>query len=104
MSIKIIAYTYSNPLLETPLPTSIWGLEIDRIYQDLGDRLALKRLISDCQQAPPNYLLIRRLAELGDNMVEIGDCLEQLESWGIEIITTEDDYCSSKYNEVNCRR
>jgi len=101
MSIKIIAYTYSNPLLETSPPTAIWGFEIDRVYQDSGDRFALKQLILDCQQNPPSYLLIRRLSELGDRVPDIGDCLNQLESLGIEIITTQDDYSSSKFNEVN---
>ena len=101
MSIKIIAYTYSNPLLETSLPTAIWGLEIDRVYQDIGDRTSLNQLIIDCQLNPPDYLLIRRLDELGDNIADIGDRLGRLESIGIEIITTQEDYASSKFNEVN---
>ncbi len=116
MSIKIIAYTYSNPLLEMSPPAAIWGCEIDRVYQDVGDcalkedathkassqhRFALEQLIRDCQQNPPNYLLIRRLSELGDRVSDIGDRLHQLESLGIKIITTQDDYSSSEFNEVN---
>ena len=101
MSIKIIAYTYSNPLLETAPPDAVWGLEIDRVYQDLGDRSSLDRAIADCKLNPPNYLLVRRLEELGDSIIAVSNRLTLLESLGIEIITTEDDYCSSKFNEIN---
>ena len=103
MSIKIIAYAYSNPLIETPPPTAIWGLEIDRVYQDVGDRFALEQLILDCQQNPPSYLLVRRLEELGDRVTDIGDCLDRLESLGVEIVTIQDDYSSSKFKEINDR-
>ena len=101
MSIKIIAYTYSNPILETSLPTAIWGLEVDRVYQDIGDRTLLNQLIIDCQLNPPDYLLIRRLDELGDSIVAIGDRLNRLESLGIEIITTQQDYASSQFNKAD---
>ena len=101
MSIKIIAYLYSNSLIETPLSQDIWGLEIDRVYQDVDARTSLNQLMSDCQLKAPNYLLIRRLEELGDNISLISDRLFQLESFGIEIITTEDDYCSSKFNKLS---
>lgn len=101
MSIKIIAYIYSHPLLESPPSPTIWGWEIDHIYQDLGDRYQLAKLIVDCQLSPPNYLLIRRLEELGDNIPIICDRLEQLESLGIEIITTEENYVSSNFKQIN---
>ncbi len=101
MSIKIIAYIYSNALLETiPSPT-IWGWEIDRVYQDLSDRQQLERLIKDCRLNPPDYLLIRQLEELGDNIKIVSDRLQQLESLGIEIITTQQDYSSSEFNRLD---
>lgn len=85
---KIIAYTYSDPLLEpTPDPTT-WNWELDRVYQDLGQRSQLQQLITDCQTQPADYLLIRRLEELG-SLAEISDRIAQLESLGLQIIVTE---------------
>ena len=98
---RIIAYIYSDPLLEVPPDCHIWGLEIDRVYRDLGQRQELEKLIADCQITPPSYLLIRRLEELGDNLQEISDRLGLLESLAIEIIVTEQDYNSSKFNQTN---
>ncbi len=91
-----IAYLYSDPLLESPPDVSIWGLEVDRVYQDLGKRHSLQQLIEDCQKHPPNYLLIRRLEELGDSLEEVSDRLSELEALGIEIIATEQPYNSSQ--------
>ncbi len=96
---KVVAYIYSDPLLESPPDQDIWGLEIDRVYQDLGARQQLLQLIADCQSEAPNYLLIRRLEELGDNLKIIGDRLSLLESLGIEIIVTEQDYNSQELNQ-----
>ena len=97
---KIIAYLYSEPLLESPLEPSIWGLEFDRVYQDLGKRQQLEQMLADVQENPPNYLLIRRLEELGDSVSEVSDRLMQLETLGIEIVTTEQPYSSSQFNQV----
>ncbi|NES83148.1 MAG: recombinase family protein, partial [Moorea sp. SIO2B7] len=96
----IIAYLYSNPLLESPPNPDIWGLEVDQVYQDLGKRYALQQLLEACQINPPNYLLIRRLDELGDSLEEISDRLTQLEALGIEIIATEQPYNTSKINNA----
>ncbi len=97
--IKVIAYIYSDPLLESPPDKDIWGLEIDRVYQDLGARQQLLQLIADCQAEAPNYLLIRRLEELGDNLKSINDRLKILESLGIEIIVTEQNYNSQQLKQ-----
>lgn len=83
---KIIAYIYSDPLLETPPDRTIWGAEVERVYQDLGERQQLQQLIRDCQTEPPNCLLVRRLEELGDSVAEVCHSLTQLEALGIEII------------------
>ncbi|MFM7439168.1 MAG: recombinase family protein, partial [Snowella sp.] len=97
---KIIAYLYSEPLLDPLLEPSIWGLEVDRIYQDLGKRQQLEQLLVDVRENPPNYLLIRRLEELGNSVAEVSDRLMQLESLGIEIVATEQPYSSSQFNQV----
>ena len=98
---KIIAYIYSDPLLESTPHKGIWGLEVDRVYQDLGQHEQLKQLIADCKLEQPDYLLIRRLEELGDDLQTICDRLDQLESLGIKIITTEQDYDSPSWNQFN---
>lgn len=96
---KIIVYTYSDPLLESLPDASIWGLEVDRVYQDFGDRQQLEKLVADCQVEPLAYLLVRRLDELGDSAIQIGDRLNQLESLGIEIIAIEQSYQSSEFKK-----
>lgn len=101
MSIKIIAYLYSDPVIESPPSEDIWGLEIDRIYQDIGDRSAWQQLIKDCQQEAPNRLLIRRLEELGNNINTISDRLLFIESLGIEVTTIENDYSSIEFNKLS---
>lgn len=93
---KIIAYTYSEPLLESAPNATIWGWEIEHIYQDLGKRIELEQLLIDCQNKPAQYLLIRRLEELGDSIQEISDRIIQIENLGIQIIATEQPYSTSQ--------
>ncbi|MEM8806467.1 MAG: recombinase family protein [Cyanobacteria bacterium P01_G01_bin.38] len=112
--LRTVAYLYSDLRLEpTPEPT-IWGWEVDRVYQDLApasdpasalksapksatnrDRPQLQQLIADAQTAPPDYLLVRALDELGDTLSAVGDRLATIESLGITVIATEQDYHSS---------
>lgn len=100
---KIVAYSYSDPLLETPPNPTIWGVEIDKIYQDLGKRQQLQELLKVCQIDPPKYLLIRRLEELGDSLEEVNDRLNELETLGIEIIAIEQDYNSSQFKQIESK-
>lgn len=92
---KIIAYTYINPLLESPPNSTIWGWEIAQIYQDLGKRIELEQLLKDCQTEAVQYLLIRRLEELGDSIQEINTRIIQIEALNIQIIATEQPYSTS---------
>lgn len=91
---KIIAYSYSDPLLEQKPNSDIWGWELDRIYQDLGQRSQLQELIRECQTERGSYLLIRRLEELGDSVQEVSDRLTQLEALEVHLIATEQPYNS----------
>ncbi|MFB2921483.1 recombinase family protein [Aerosakkonema funiforme] len=84
---KIIAYLYSDPLLESPPESTISGWEVDKVYQDLGGRQQLGKLLEDCQTERPDYLLVRRVEDLGDSLTEIANCLAQIESFGIELIS-----------------
>ncbi len=85
---KIIAYTYSDPLIEPTPDPSTWGWELDRVYQDIGQRTLLQQLITDCQTDPADYLLIRRIEELGDSLQQVSDTHAQLEALGLQIIIT----------------
>ena len=95
---RIIAYLYSDPLLEpTPDPT-LWGWELDHIYQDLAiapnqgktaPRSQWQQLLQDCQTLPTSHLLIRQLEELGDSLPEIHDRLTALETLNIQLIAIE---------------
>ncbi len=98
---KIIAYTYSDPVLESPPDKNIWGLEVDRVYQDYGKHQQLEKLIADCELEQPRYLLIRRLEELGDTVKVISDRLKLLESLKVEIIVTEQDYSSALNHQLD---
>lgn len=87
--IKIIAYLYSDPVLESPADPAMWGWEIDRLYRDLGDRIQLQQLLEDCHREPADYLLIRRIEELGDSVREVCDRMSVLERLGVQIVATE---------------
>ncbi len=91
-----VAYIYTDPLIDTLSQNEFIGWEIDKKYHDLGQRKQLHQLITDCQDQPPEYLIIRHLQELGDNITEICDRLNQLEALGIEVIATQQNYRSSE--------
>ena len=93
---KIIAYLYSDPLLESVPDPVVWGWEVDQVYQDLGGRQQLRQLLDDSKAEPADYLLIRRLEELGDSLEEVSDRLLQIEALSIQIIATEQSYSSSQ--------
>ncbi len=100
---KIIAYLYSDPLLEPTPDRDLWGWDIDRVYQDLAiatvppkgkdstitTRPQWQQLLADGAAEPDVYLLIRRLEELGDSVQAVGDRLAELEALGIRLIVTE---------------
>lgn len=98
-----IAYIYIDPLLEPSSERYVWKVEIDRVYEDLGGRLSWQQLLEDCQIQPPACLFLRRLEELGDSLTEISDRLDLIESLGIEVIATEQDYRSSDLNDANLK-
>jgi DNA invertase Pin-like site-specific DNA recombinase len=85
---KIVVYSYIDPLWETPPDPAVWGWEIDRIYQDLGERQQLEELIRDCQREPLDYLLVERMEVLGDSLKEVSDRLHFFQSVGVNVIST----------------
>ncbi len=89
---NIIAYSYSDPICESPPDPAIWGWEISRVYQDLDDRRPqLAQLLQDCQHESIAYLLLRRLEELGESVAQVSDRLTQLKDLGVNILTLEED-------------
>jgi DNA invertase Pin-like site-specific DNA recombinase len=92
---KIVVYIYTDPLLDTVPNQGDWGWEIDKIYEDLGKRTQLKQLLTDCQTETINYLLVHRLEELGDNLAQISDNLNKLETMGVIVIATQQPYTSN---------
>jgi DNA invertase Pin-like site-specific DNA recombinase len=82
-------YCYSDPLLTPPPNPSAWGWNVDRLYQDLGARSQLQQMLQDCAAEATRsevYLRVRDLAELGDSLSAIGDCLAQLTQLKVSLL------------------
>ncbi|MBF2056831.1 MAG: recombinase family protein [Cyanobacterium sp. T60_A2020_053] len=97
---SIIVYSYIEPSFQEIPSSFCWGLEVDKIYQDIGSRYQLDKLFADCQQNPPQYLLIQGLEELGDNLAEVWRALDFLESLSVEIIAVNQPYNSSQFKVI----
>lgn len=102
---RIIAYIYSDPLLESTPNNEIWGLEVDRVYQDIGNHQQLEQLLLDCQNCrfkqlkQPDFLLVRCLEELGTDVNVISDRLTLLASLEIKVIAIDQDYSSLSWDQ-----
>jgi DNA invertase Pin-like site-specific DNA recombinase len=124
---SIFAYTYTEPLLETTPKSDIWGeWEVERVYEDWGMssskttntrfskripsrdfkevalRSQLQKLLADCQTNPPEYVLVRKLEELGDNLEEVRSRMVEFQTLGITLVAIEQGYNSSE-NTLNDR-
>lgn len=98
---KTIAYFYKDYLLESGQNFPICPATVERIYQDLGGREQLHQLLVDCQEKPPENLLIRSLAELGDSVQEVCDRLKIIESLGIKLIVKEPTFPISQNSQID---
>lgn len=86
-----IAYAYSDPMLESAPDSSIWGGEVERVYQDYDSgRPQLQALLEHCQVQPVDCVLVRQLAELGNSVGEVSDRLSQLKALSVKVISLED--------------
>lgn len=53
---RIVAYLYQDLTWETQLDSTIWGWEVDRVYQDLDWRRSqLAAMLADFQAETPDY-------------------------------------------------
>lgn len=109
---KIVAYLYHNPLLDAPTDPHTWGWDVDRVYRDLatsgtttrgkanpdpGSKVArpeLHQLLQDCETEAIDYVILRRLEDLGEGVQAVSDRLSQLEHLGVRIITLDCTYDS----------
>ncbi|MGF1492853.1 MAG: recombinase family protein [Microcoleaceae cyanobacterium] len=91
--VRILAYSYSDPLIGNTPDQTIWGWEVDRVYWDLGARQQLEQLLKDCQSVYATessvYLLVRCLEELGDSVQAVNDCLLCLAELNVQLILVE---------------
>ncbi|HEY9738147.1 MAG TPA: recombinase family protein [Trichocoleus sp.] len=108
---RVVAYLYSDPLLELPPAPDLWGWDVEQVYQDFaqnfstvaqpGSRPQLQRLLQESAIAPPDYVLLRRLEELGDSLPEVSAHLQTLEAQGSVVIAVEQDYVSYRADGGN---
>ncbi len=98
---KIFAYFYREPLLEDNLENVVNTLKLEQVYYDLGERYELKKLLKDCQENPPNYLLIRQFSELGDTAKDVKYNYKKLTNLGIKILILENQKLTN-LDEVEC--
>lgn len=95
---RIVAYLYQDLTWETKLDSTIWGWEVDRVYQDLDWRRSqLAAMLADCQIETPDYLLVMRLEDLGESLSQVTENLVQLEGLGTCLIAIEQDYQSPNF-------
>lgn len=94
------AYIYTDPLVDRPTEKPVWGLAVEHVYEDIGQRLALEQCIRYLTYLDTKpQLLIRKLDELGDTCTEIRDRLQQLTEAGVTIIATEQGYHSGQNSD-----
>ncbi len=91
---RIVAYVYGDPRLEAPPAADLWGVEVDQVYQDWGNeqRPQLAQLLATCATAPPQYLLVRQLEELGHTLAQVSGVVAQLEAARVALIVTSQAY------------
>jgi DNA invertase Pin-like site-specific DNA recombinase len=95
---RILAYCYRDPLLEPMPDLSAWtiaGCPIEQTYEDLAMVAAIQprwqwqQLLADCRANPADYLLVRRLEDLGDSLPEVSDRLTELQTLGVKWIAID---------------
>ncbi|MCY6488748.1 recombinase family protein [Leptolyngbya sp. GGD] len=91
----VIAYLYSDPLLEESSELVFSEYNVDRIYQDFTTRRTQLQQLIDDHQNEPVQLLIRQVEDLGESIAEIQTRLAQLETLNIELITLESETLSA---------
>ncbi len=92
---RVIAYIYSDPILETSPENISWGWDVEKVYHDLGERSHLQKLLQECENEVTDILLIRQLQELGNNLEAVTQVMTQIQTMGIRLIAIQQDYDSA---------
>jgi DNA invertase Pin-like site-specific DNA recombinase len=88
---KVVAYCYSDPLLDSPELEEDWGMPIDQLYHDLGGRQQWKQLLEDCAESPPETIIVRSWGDLGDTITQVRSAIAQLETLTSNIIALNEE-------------
>jgi DNA invertase Pin-like site-specific DNA recombinase len=87
---RIIAYEYCDPTLDSGAESRVWQEPVDQVYRDFApQRSQFQQLLQACQGQPVQYLLLHQLIDLGDSIAEVSHRLAQLEALGIAVMTPE---------------
>lgn len=88
---KVFVYVYCNPLLDASPDVTEWGWEFDGIYLDLGQRVQFQQLLADAEASAVQYVVVRRLLELGETVEAVCDRLDALRKLGVSVVTLDED-------------
>lgn len=102
---KLVAYLYTDPLLESSTDLASGGLVIAQVYHDVAVRVEpstkrkskekkgggeprsqWRQLVQDCRLDPPDFVILRQLADLGESVQAVSDRLAELETLKIPVI------------------
>lgn len=101
VTVNTIAYFYKNPLINWETKLESLPDQVEKIYEDLGDRRQLKKILNDCEQEKVECLILSTLASLGDNLEEIEATITYLESFNVEIISLSEEYKTSDFKIID---
>lgn len=94
----VVAYACIAPYLEDTPTLKSWGQTVEHVYLDqwspMAQRPQLQQLLQDCAATPPSTLLVRQLADLGESLTTIANCLDTLETLGVTVLALDQSYCS----------
>jgi DNA invertase Pin-like site-specific DNA recombinase len=92
-----VAYLYYDAAWEDRSDPSGWGWSLDAVYEDSDPRRSqLQAFLKHAVQSPPDYLVLRGLAELGNSLHEVIQVLTQLETLSVSIVALEDPFWSKE--------
>lgn len=89
---EIVVYSYHDSEQRPKLQSTVrmlWGWEIDRVYEDWGDRQKWEQLLSDAELHPIAWVLVEQLGELGESVETVGDRLSQLQAKGLRVMALD---------------
>ena len=101
---RAVAYFYSDPLLDAPPNPECLGTNVDRVYQDRGDRLQWQQLLADLESdtyESPDCLLVRRLEELGDTVEAIETAIATVSAYDVGVVAIEQDFDSAQLDRLS---